>query len=138
MRIRRAFIKFPCLHGSMQPFHRVTFSPSIHASVPTRNQKIVPPSHNHTLPPGTPSNRATCHTHAATVSLWNLVRHLVRHRDTTVPPGAPPWNHRTTVSPADIRHVLNVHVLCILCIRDFSLMYVSSCILKYLCIVMYF
>ena len=81
------------------PHHRVTFSFSLHVSEPTRNQEIVPPGHHHSLPFDTPSNRATCHTHAATVSLWNLVRHLVRHRDTTVPPGVPPWNHRTTVPP---------------------------------------
>ena len=81
------------------PHHCVTFSFSLHASVPTRNQEIVPPIHYHTLLPGTQSNRATCHTHAATLSLCNLERHLVRHRDTIVPPGEPPWNHRTTVSP---------------------------------------
>ena len=39
---------------------------------------------------------------------------------------------------SDIRHVLNFHVLCISCIRDWSFMYVLSCIWKYLCIVMYF
>ena len=81
------------------PHHRVIFSPSLHASVSTHSQEIVPPSHHHTLPPGTQSNRATCHTHAATVLLWDLVRHLVRHCDTTVPSGAPPWNHLTTVPP---------------------------------------
>ena len=75
----------------------VTISTSYRAFVPTRNQEIVPPSHNHTKPPGTPSNRSTCHTHTTTVSLWELVRHLVRHRDTTVPFGAPPWHHRITV-----------------------------------------
>ena len=32
------------------------------------------------------------------------------------------------VSPTDIRHVLNFHVLCISCIRELCFMYVLSCI----------
>ena len=100
----------PCTWSS--PHHRATFSPSLRASVPTSCQEILSPSHHHSLPPGTPSNRAICHTHTATVSPWgllchryttvsqcNLVRHLVRHRDITVPPGALPWNRFTTVPP---------------------------------------
>ena len=97
---------------------RATISPSLRASVPSRNQETVPPSHHYTLIPATPSHRATCHKHAATVSPWNLVRHratwcanwcgtvtqpchLVSHRAiwcATVPPGPPPF-HRAAALP---------------------------------------
>ena len=133
MRIRRAFIKFPCLHGSM---HLVTttspcpFSPSLRASVATRNQEIVPPSHHHTLPPGIPYNRATCHTHAATVPPWDLVC----HRDTTMPPCnlvrhcsraavPPPYWHNTSVYLRTPTHLTAVNHTTYLCTSWYCLIH---------------
>ena len=62
------------------PPHRATISLSLPAFVLSRNQETVPLSHDHILPPAKQFHRASCHQHAATVSPWDLVRHLVRHR----------------------------------------------------------
>ena len=72
-------------HAPGHNYHCATISPSLPASVPSRNQETVPLSHHHTLPPATPSHCASCHQHAVTVSPLDLVHHR-----TTVPPGAPP------------------------------------------------
>ena len=115
MRIRRGFIKFPCLHGSI---HLVTttspcnFSFSLHVSVPTRNQEIVPPSHHHTLPTGTPSHPtvppATHMPQPCRCVIWCATQCTTMKQPyhcvtwcATVPPGAPPYHlvrHRTTWS----------------------------------------
>ena len=109
------------LHAPGHNHYHATISLSFCASVPSRNQEIVPPSL--TLQPATPFHRATCHQHAATVLPWDLVRlrstsvppchqratwcttvipcHLVRHRATqcaTVPLSPPLW-HRAAVPP---------------------------------------
>ena len=89
------------------PLSRATISQSLRASVTSRNQETVPPSHHLTLPPATPSHRTTCHQHAATVLPW----HLVRCCDTwcaAVTPGAPPC-HRTAV-PAPYRHDTSTYI----------------------------
>ena len=95
MRIRRELIRWPCLDGSMQlvtATHRAKIPPSLHLSMPPRYQEIATPSHHPTLPPATPSHRATCHHHAATVYLCQLVRHP------TVPP-AMMMRNRVAVTP---------------------------------------
>ena len=109
MRIWRAYIGWPCVHGSMYRLPPLLFlQPFYRPSVQSRNQETVPPSYHSTLPaatachllltcrnsvgipPGAPPkhHRATCHQHAATVSPC----YLVRARAITVPPPC----HRVT------------------------------------------
>ena len=110
MRKRRAYIGWPCVHGSMYQVTATFFVPPFYRpSVPSGKQETVPQSYHSTLPPATPCHllptcrnrvavppgvppkhhRATCHQHAATVSpcyLWRPVPPPCHHRATTVPP----------------------------------------------------
>ena len=80
MRIRRAYIGWPCVHGSM---YLVTATLSCHNStVPPCRHVTRRPWHRVIIPPCHLSHRATCYQHVAPVAQWQLVR----HRDTTVPP----------------------------------------------------
>ena len=99
-------------------FYCATIPPCLRASVPSRNQKIVPPRHHPTLPFTTLFHRAICHQHAVAVLPWHQVLrrdtyyasvtpgapllHLVRHRDSwcaIMTPGAPQLNRHTSVHP---------------------------------------
>ena len=105
MHIKRAYIQG--LHVFMV---QCTWLPPIHGATipPSRNHTTVAPSNYFTSPLATPSHRATFHEHAATVSLWHLVRHRdttmltchqVCYRDTTVPLCQQVRHHYTAVPP---------------------------------------
>ena len=106
MSIRRAFIRRPCLHGSM---HLVTATlPCHHSIVPLFLRAATSPEDRATEPP---SHRATCHT----VPAWHLP-----HRPTVAPATpshratchtVPPWHlpHRFTVAPATLSHRATCH-----------------------------
>ena len=104
---------FVLIHAIGHNHIRASISLSLHASVPSRNQESLPPSHYHTLPPTAPSlpchattyrncvavrpGATPLHQRATVTPACKLV-----HRRTTVPPGAPPCHlvfHHAAVPP---------------------------------------
>ena len=88
MRIRRAFIRWPCLHGSMHLITTTTVPLFHYPSVPTFRHVIRRPCHRPTI---TPSHLPHHSTVPPATNMPNRV---------AVRPGATPCHHRATVPPA--------------------------------------
>ena len=101
MRIRRAYIRWPCLHGSMHLVTTTTVPPFYCFSVPPCRHVIKRPCQRATITP--------CHLphHSTVPPATNMPQPC--YRETWVDTVPPPWHQRTTwcitVSPCHlVRH----------------------------------